>query len=295
VNETARNELRANIKRAYEQIHFVTVPHDSDPAHPERLSELQQAVAQHCLPATLSGSQLSGAQVAELMKCAVLQLQSAGVVPVQSIFRHVLLDHLLLPLARRIADGMESTLPDLSDSEYRTAPADPRIVAMERFDNEVQNLTHTELVAEAKSQLRTRIDRAWQHFCDCNDAIGEQDRDVCTEFEQRFSHTQERVVRYKRPCLVVGKKQPVVQPCSVFRVWTRTRVLKKNGQIAYTDWQPGSTQVDDPGEASDSGLESTGRTCSSSIPTASSWMRTRATPASPVRALSRDCSYESPR
>jgi hypothetical protein len=293
VNETARNELRANIKRAYEQIHFVTVPHASDPAHTERLSELRQGVTQHCLPATLSGSQLSGAQVAELMRCAVAQLQSAGVVPVQSIFRHVLLDHLLLPLARRIADGMDSTLPDLSDGEYRTSPADPRIAAMERFDKEVQNLTHTELVAEAKLQLRTRIDRSWLHFCDCNNAIGEQDRDVSTEFDTRFSHTQEKIVRYKRPCIVVGKKQPVVQPCSVFRVWTRTRVLKKNGQLAYSEWQPGSTtELDDLGGASNDDVSSCGRTCSSARTTATF---TRATPASPVHSLRRDCSRESPR
>lgn len=293
VNETARNELRANIKRAYEQIHFVTVPHDSDPSFPERLSDIQQAVAQQCLPAKLSGSQLSGAQVAELMRCAVVQLHSAGVVPVQSIFRHVLLDHLLLPLARRIGDGMKSSLPDLSDNDYRKAPTDPRIPAMERFEREVQHLTHTELVAEARSQLRDDIDRAWLHFCDCNNAIGEQNQDVQTEFETRFSHSEDRVVSWERPCLVVGKKKPVVQPCSVFRVWSRTRMLKKNGRVEVSEWQPGQQHSNPEGSSDSGGFSSCGRTISSDQTAGSSWFRTRATPTSPGFSLRRDCSNAS--
>merc|ERR1719359_419466 len=121
---------------------------------------------------------------------------------------------------------------------------DTRSEALQSFDDETHQLTHHELVSEAREDLRKRADVAWQRVLDQNTAIGEQDRDVSTESEMRYSHTEERVVNWKRSCWVLGKKTPIVEACSVFRVWTRTRVLKKNGQVAYSDWAPSSHNVD---------------------------------------------------
>merc|ERR1719158_1576517 len=121
---------------------------------------------------------------------------------------------------------------------------DTRSDLLADFDAHTAQLTHRELVDEAREDLRKRADVAWQRVLDQNNAIGEQDRDVSTESEMRYSHTEERVVSWKRSCFVVGKKTPIVEACSVFRVWTRTRVLKKNGQVAYSDWAPSSHNVD---------------------------------------------------
>lgn len=241
---SARNELRSNIKRAFEEIHFLTVPFDKDISYKTHLEKVRRSVADNCTPSALSGVRLSGAQIAEMLKSTVSELRKGGSVPVPSVFRHVIFDHLLKPLLNKLLDSFKASLPDLRDGEYRQMMPDGRHETLHTFDTETKTLRHSELVAEAREDLRKRADVAWQRVMDQNSAIGEQDRDVSTESEMRFSHTEDRVVSWRRGCLGIGKTAPIVEPCSVFRVWTRTRVLKKNGLVAYSDWAPSSHSVD---------------------------------------------------
>jgi len=240
----SRNELRQNIKRTFEQIHFVTVPSENEFSYQSQLEALRNAVEEHCSPASLGGIKLSGAQISEMLKQTVNEIRKSGTVPVPSVFRHVIFDHLLKPLVNKLMEEYKESLPDLSDAEFRPMMPDTRSEILQHFDRETHHLTHHELVGEAREDLRKRSDVAWQRVLDQNTAIGEQDRDVSTESEMRYSHTEERVLRWTRSCYVVGKKTPVVEACSVFRVWTRTRVLKKNGQVAYSDWAPSAHNVD---------------------------------------------------
>lgn len=255
---SARNELRQNIKRTFEQIQFLTVPPEKDFSYLTHLETFRNAVSEHCFPAALSGVRLSGAQVAEMLKSAVVEFRTAGSVPVLSVFRHVIFDHLLKPLVTDLMESFKAALPDLSDGEFRPTMPDARLEILEAFDNETQQLTHRELVAEAREDMRKRADVAWQRVLDQNEAIGEQDRDVATESETRYSHTEERVVAWKRSCGVLGKKTPQVEACSVFRVWTRTRVLKKNGQVAYSEWRPSNHNVEGPSLNGSSSMRSSG-------------------------------------
>jgi hypothetical protein len=240
----ARNELRANIKKTFKSINFHTVPPEKDFSYLSQLESLRTAVSEQCCPAALSGVRLSGAQITEMLKSIVSELRLAGSVPVPSVFRHVIYDHLLKPLVNQLMATFKQSLPDLSDGEFRPMLPDTRHDAMTAFDKETSELTHHDLVGEAREDLRKRADVAWQRVMDQNEAIGEQDRDVSTESEMRYSHTEERVVSWKRSCWVVGKKTPVVENTNVFRVWTRTRVLKKNGMVAYSDWAPSAHNVD---------------------------------------------------
>uniref|UniRef100_A0A7S4Q362 Guanylate-binding protein N-terminal domain-containing protein n=1 Tax=Alexandrium monilatum TaxID=311494 RepID=A0A7S4Q362_9DINO len=264
-SESARSELRANIKRAYEHIRFVTVPLEMDLTFNEKVSEFEQAVREHCSPVELAGSRLSGAQVVEMLRSAVGELKNTGAVPVPSVFRHVIYDHLLMPLVTRLTAEVETSMPDLDDGEYRPLVLDCRADTLESFDRDSCHLTYAELVAEARRELRDRIDRIWLNFAARNEAIGEQDRDVTTEFDTRYSHSEERVVAWRRPCIVMGKKKPVVQACNVFRVWTRTRVLKKNGRVAYSEWMPNST-VESAGSLDADCLNRSTGSCSAARP-----------------------------
>jgi len=73
---------------------------------------------------------------------------------------------------------------------------------------------------------------------DQNQMIGEQDKDVSTEFEARFSHAEEKFVGWKRGCLGFGQKTPIIESANVFRTWTRTRFEKRSGEVVYSDWAP---------------------------------------------------------
>lgn len=240
-SESSRNELRAKIKRAYDQIMFSTVPHEMDPTFAKKMGEFEKVVKDSCSPVALAGRQLSGAQVVEILRQTVGELHSSGAVPVPSIFRHVIFHHLLVPLVNSLSAEVDASLPDLDDEVYRPQPLDCRPEILQRFEEDARHLTYPELVAEARESLRDRINRTWQAWAARNEAVGQQDRDVTTEFDTRYDHCEERTVGFKRSCLVVGKRRPVVQACNVFRTWTRTRVLKKNGQIVYSDWAPGQT------------------------------------------------------
>merc|ERR1711920_866055 len=59
--------------------------------------------------------------------------------------------------------------------------------------------------------------------------------------------SEERVVSYKKACLFFGRQQPVVQTCNIFREWSRTRILKKNGSVTYSDWKPSPTPLEGAG------------------------------------------------
>lgn len=240
----ARNELRANIKRAYEKICFLAVPMESEAGYSDQLEALRRDVAEHCVPLRLGGSRLSGTQIAEVLKSAVSELRRAGSVPVPSVFRHVIYDHLLAPLVTRLQADFEAGLPDLNDGDFRPLLQDRRSEVLAAFEAEAQHLTHVELVAEARRSLAQRLDERWNSIFDKNAAIGNQHRDVTTESEMRYSHTEERVVAWKRSCGIMGRKKPLVEASNVFRIWTRTRCLKKNGQVIYTEWAPSAHSVD---------------------------------------------------
>jgi GTPase SAR1 family protein len=242
--EASRNELRSNIKRAYSKIDFFTVPVEGEPTYNSRLEQFKRKVPEQCAPVCLAGSRLSGAQIAEMLKTAVSQLRAAGNVPIPSVFRHVLYDNMLQPLILRLAKDFEADLPDLSDGEFRPFLPDKRQDVYIVFDRETQQLTHGELVVEAREELRKMVEAAWTRVFKENSAIGEQNRDVSTESEMRYSHTEERVVGWKKSCWVIGKKTPQVEAATVFRLWTRTRMLKKNGTQDFSDWTPSSHSMD---------------------------------------------------
>jgi hypothetical protein len=287
----ARNELRANIKRDYDQIHFFTIPSETDATFEQQIINFRREVDEHCVPAALLGSRLSGAQVAETLKVAVAALRKTGAVPMPSVFRHVIFDHMLRPLVSRLCTDYEASLPDLTDNLYRPELTDARHDVLKAFTSETQHLApHSDLVAEAREDLTKRIEATWQRISEQNTAIGEQDRDVSTESEMRYSHTEERVTSWKRSCWVIGKKTPQVEACSVFRVWTRTRVLKKNGQVAFTDWAPSSHSMDGgsmnfPGPASWGSVGSSPSQCGkfNSMGSVNSYVGERnCTPAAPL-------------
>jgi len=242
--EAARNELRANIKLAYKKIDFLTVPVEMDPTYNSKLDAFRRAVQEQCAPVFLAGSRLSGAQISEMIKSTVGQLRTAGSVPILSVFRHVIYDNMLQPLISRLVRDFEAELPDLSDGEFRPLLPDNRNEVYTVFDRETQRLTHGELVAEAREELRRSIEAAWARVFKENSAIGMQNRDVSTESEMRYSHTEERVVGWKKSCWIIGKKTPQLEAATVFRLWTRTRMLKKNGQQDFSDWAPSSHSMD---------------------------------------------------
>lgn len=243
-SEKSRNELRRHIKNAYEKIDFCTVPLEVNKAYAEELQTFRQAVAENCQPLKLGGSLLSGAQVGEMVMKVVTELSNVGVVPIPSVFRHVIFDHMLMPHVERLSKEFEASLPDLSDNDYRSDLVDPRFEFSKAFSRLTEHLTHKDFVEEAHEHLQRRMEHSWNTVVQRNTAIGDQVRDVTTESDTRFSHTDARTVGYKRAYLVFGSHIPVVRPCPVYRIWTRTRSLKKNGLVTYTEWLPTGMTID---------------------------------------------------
>jgi len=135
-----------------------------------------------------------------------------------------------------IVELYKSLMPDFSDGEYRTIIPDIREKMVQAFHDDCKTLANTELVMEAQVRLRTRLDTEWQRVVDHNFMIGEQDRDISQESQTEYSHTDERVVRWSRGCLGIGKIRPVVESTNIFVRSKRTRRLKKNGEEVFTDW-----------------------------------------------------------
>jgi hypothetical protein len=245
---SARNELRAQIKKAYSKISFITIPSFHSAACGTKIESWRRDVNDCCAPLSLVGSRLSGAQAVEMLRAAVHELRDQGAVPIPSVFRRVIYDNFLMPMVATSYAEYESSLPDFADGEYRPLLLDTRSELMRAFDKETQNFSHNqfsnEFIIEARKKLEELVEVAWTRAIAQNMAIGEQDRDVSTESEVRYSHTEERVVGSKRTCWIVGKEKKVVEPATVFKLWTRTRVLKKNGQTAYSEWAPSSHTMD---------------------------------------------------
>merc|ERR1719424_2316601 len=118
-----------------------------------------------------------------MLKATVSELRKGGTVPVPSVFRHVIFNHLLKPLVSTLMASFKASLPEFKGGEYLAMMPDTRGGTLHSFDSEVEELTHREMVAEAREDLRRRLDVAWQRVLDQNEAIGEQDRDVSTESE----------------------------------------------------------------------------------------------------------------
>jgi len=236
----SRNELRANIRQAFEQIDFVTIPREDDLKYSSKLEAFRSVVDKECSPTALGGVSLSGVQIVDMFKYIVDQLRTAGTVVMPSVFRHVIFEQMLKPLVQTLLENFKADLPNVSDGEFRSTIPDRRNEILQQFDQETGHLTHGELIAEAREDLKNLADAAFQQISDRNAAIGEQDRHVATESEMRYSHMEDRVVsanRRSRCCCCVDSTV-VVKPCSVCRLWTRTWVLKKNGRIVCSEWVP---------------------------------------------------------
>lgn len=241
--ESQRNEVRASIKKAYEEIHFVTVPHSLAPAYSKGVSVLRTTIVDNCGVVALGGHTLSGADICEMLTAGVAELQRSGLVPVPSIIRHVFFYHFLMPLVARLDEGYRSSLPRVEDM-FTLDFSDTREVTLAQFDTEASRINHRELVGEAREDLQRRVDQAWKHFNELNTAIGEQELDVKREEEKRFSHSVNKVVAFKRSCVVMGKKQPVTETVNVFTEWHRTMTLRKNGTVHYSEWTSAEEKSD---------------------------------------------------
>lgn len=110
-----------------------------------------------------------------------------------------------MPLVARLDEGYRSSLPRVEDM-FTLDFSDTREVTLAQFDTEASRINHRELVGEAREDLQRRVDQAWKHFNELNTAIGEQELDVKREEEKRFSHSVNKVVAFKRSCVVMGKK-----------------------------------------------------------------------------------------
>lgn len=245
--QESRNELRAHIERAYPQIDFLTFPLESHASYPAQLEAFRGSVASNCLPATLAGSTLSGAQIAEVTKMAVREVQTSGVVPVVDVFRHVIYARMLVPLRDRLASEFHGVLEKLDNGDYRPDLPDMRCEMLHNFDDESMHLTHTEFVCAARDELEQTLDLSWRLASEKNQAYGEQIRDTTTEYDNRFDRAEDRVVGWKKTCGFIGPKKQVVKTVTIFRQWSRARMLKTNGELVLCDWTPGPIMLEGNG------------------------------------------------
>lgn len=239
-SDPARDEVRNNIRRMYKQIDFVTIPRLGDASYSSQLDKFKHIVYKRCDSECPNDSSLSGAQVAARLTFITNKLRAASSVPAPSVFRHALFDNLLRPLVDRLVNAFEITLPDMSDGEFRCSLADKRNTVLQLFDCETQSLSNPELVAEARKDLQTRIDAVWQEVLEQNEAVGKQNCVTSPEVQMRHSHTEDRAIALKQllqwRCFACTASQTVVKQCKICKPWARTWVLKKNGQIACSDW-----------------------------------------------------------
>lgn len=232
--ESAQNELRRSITSSFQAVLFHVIAQRWDAA---QACAFVESVDGNCGVLELKGARPSGAQVVEFLQSMLDHLVRIGTVPIQSILRHVIYDHLLSPLVLQLVCDFSTTLPVFDDDEYRIM-RDMRHTFLDKFELEVENITHVALVREARDDLKNRLAVSWDSAHNQNCAIGKQVRDVTFEEELRLESTVEhmapRMERSWRP----WENRPRRWIRTTNRVHKRKRNLLKNGEVVLDEWYP---------------------------------------------------------
>jgi hypothetical protein len=235
---SSSNEVRRVINGAFDHVSLMTIPWIDDPSYSSCASAFRDVAYKCHETASPHDDRLSGTQVVNMLKFVVDKIQSSSAVPSQSVFRHALYDNLLMPLVNRLVHNFEVTLPNLSDGSFRRRMPDRRNEVLQDFANRTDHLMCSDLVSEARQDLKTRIDCLWREIVEQNEDVGLQHRFISTESEMRFSHREVRARPLESDCqrCCCPGSRTIVEECEICKPWTRIWALKKNGQIACSDW-----------------------------------------------------------
>lgn len=245
-SEAPRNELRANINRAYDQKQFCIVPTSDRPNYPESLSAFEREVDTLCDPVTCSGVELSGLEIVDMLKSVIAASDVAGSVPVLSITRHVMLDSFMMPFVDElIVRFEEQTMPDRTCTVYQPHLKDTRNELLQEFESKVRTLRCVELVEEARQKLVGSLGTIWDRVFGSNASIGEQTdpTHISTEHDVRWESAVDREVGHRNRCMCC-KEAPIIETVHQYREYTRTRALKLNGNYHYSEWRRSATLLE---------------------------------------------------
>eukprot|EP00928_Gymnodinium_smaydae_P073198 TRINITY_DN56439_c0_g1_i1.p1 TRINITY_DN56439_c0_g1~~TRINITY_DN56439_c0_g1_i1.p1 ORF type:complete len:484 (-),score=83.60 TRINITY_DN56439_c0_g1_i1:212-1663(-) len=239
-DDAARNRLRASIKQEYPARRLFSIPFNTVGQFDAKWASLRDAMAS-AAPLTMGGTLVKGPQLVGMIELAFTQLQQHHHVTLIDVQRHVIYDGYLKPLASALLTEFKTSLPD--HSEFFKKLVDKRNNITAEFAQKTRHVKHDTFKKEATDWLVTGMNEAWDVAVARNDEIGHQTLETTVERKECLVRAYKNKVgmREHGPLLglFLGKTKDIHEDRGVYQAFSRSRTVRKNGNVEYSEWVEG--------------------------------------------------------